>query len=102
MTIELSIVISCISVFFAVFFGWQVYKRNTEIDTSSSTYNRAKTDVLLESISTDVRDIKAEQKQFRNDMSTELTGIKDRVLIVEQSCKSAHKRIDKIEKEEEE
>lgn len=93
MTVEVALVISFISVMGSLLFWFTTCKRNNNKDVSSNSYAKARTDVLLENISADVRDIKAEQKTFTSDMR----NLDKRVIVVEQSCKSAHHRIDKLE-----
>ena len=73
MTIELSLLLSGISVAFAIFFGISNKKRNDK-----------------KNIADDVKDIKRDYKETR----AEVQDLHDRVLIVEQSLKSYHKRLD--------
>ena len=73
MTIELSLLLSGISVAFAIFFGISNKKRNDKKDAEQETDERATANTL---------------------MMTKLENIADRVLIVEQSLKSYHKRLD--------
>ena len=78
MTIELSLLLSGISVAFAIFFGISNKKRNDKKDAEQET------------IADDVKDIKRDYKETR----AEVQYLHDRVLIVEQSLKSYHKRLD--------
>lgn len=93
MTVEIALVISVVSVLASLIFGFATYKRNNNSDVSDVAYKSAKTDVLLENISADVRDIRSEQKAFTND----IRNLGDRMVTVEQSVKSAHHRIDRLE-----
>ncbi len=93
MTGEIALVISIISVLASLLFSFATYKRNNNKDVSSDAYNAGRTDSLLEGISRDVRDIKAEQKSFTGDMR----NLQEKLITVEQSCKSAHHRIDRLE-----
>ena len=91
MTIELSLLLSGISVAFAIFFGISNKKRN---DKKDAEQERATANTLmmtkLENIADDVKDIKRDYKETR----AEVQDLHDRVLIVEQSLKSYHKRLD--------
>ena len=94
MTIELSLLISGISVAFAVYFGIANKHRKERKDAEQETEERASTNTLmmtkLENIADDVKDIKRDYKETH----AEMQGLRDRVLIVEQSLKSCHKRLD--------
>ena len=96
MTIELSLLLSGISVAFATFFGISNKKRNDKKDAEQETEERATANTLmmtkLENIADDVKDIKRDYKETR----AEVQDLHDRVLIVEQSLKSYHKRLDGI------
>ena len=94
MTIELSLLLSGISVAFAIFLGISNKKRNDKKDAEQETEERATANTLmmtkLENIADDVKDIKRDYKETR----AEVQNLHDRVLIVEQSLKSYHKRLD--------
>lgn len=84
MTIELSLLLSGIS----------NKKRNDKKDAEQETEERATANTLmmtkLENIADDVKDIKRDYKETR----AEVQDLHDRVLIVGQSLKSYHKRLD--------
>lgn len=69
-------------------------KRNDKKDAEQETEERATANTLmmtkLENIADDVKDIKRDYKETR----AEVQDLHDRVLIVEQSLKSYHKRLD--------
>ena len=94
MTIELSLLLSGISVAFAIFFGISNKKRNDKKDAEQETEERATANTLmmtkLENIADDLKDIKRESRENREEMKT----LRERVVIVEQSLKSYHKRLD--------
>lgn len=94
MTIELSILMTGVSVAFAIFFGISSKARNDKKDTEQSAEEKATTNTLLmtklENIADDVKDIKRDYKETRQ----EVQELRDRVLITEQSLKSYHKRLD--------
>ena len=101
MTIEVSILLTGISVAGALYFGLSTKKRNEKNDTKaeaekavSDTKEEAKNDTLvmmkLEMISDDLKEIKTENRNFREDIAT----LRERVAKVESSLKSYHKRLD--------
>lgn len=93
MTIEIMSVVTIISVFFAIFFGAQNYRRNkTQDDKTDATLlttlnvNQNVMQKSLDEIKFDVKGIRAESQDLRIKFTQ-----------LEQSCKSAHKRIDTLE-----
>lgn len=90
MTIELSLLLSGISVAFAIFFGISNKKRNDKKETGERAAANTLMMTKLENIADDVKDIKRDYKETR----AEVQNLHDRVLIVEQSLKSYHKRLD--------
>lgn len=94
MTIEVSLLISGVSVAFAIFFGICSKQRNDKKDTQEETERRAENDTMvvvkLENIADDIKDIKRESRENREEMKQ----LRERVVIVEQSLKSYHKRLD--------
>ena len=92
MTIELTILISCVSVAFAIYFGLKSNRRADEKEIRDRVERDTQINVKLDSIGTDVKEIRydnAETKKQVNDMDK-------RLVIVEQSSKSAHRRLDEI------
>lgn len=96
MTVELSLLLSGISVAFAIFFGISSKNRNDRKDTEQETEDRAATHTLLmtklENIADDVKDIKRDYRETRE----EVQNLRDRLIAVEQSLKSYHKRLDGV------
>ena len=94
MTIEVSLLISRVSVAFAIFFRICSKQRNDKKDTQEETERRAENDTMvvvkLENIADDIKDIKRESRENREEMKQ----LRERVVIVEQSLKSYHKRLD--------
>lgn len=92
--IEISLLLSGISVAFAVYFGITNKRRNEKQDAEHETQERATTNAMviakLENIGDDVKDIKREHRETRAEVQT----LRDRVVVVEQSLKSYHKRMD--------
>lgn len=94
MTIELSLLLSGISIAFAVYFGISSKKRNERKDVEEDAENRATTNTMvitkLENMADDIKDIKRDYRESRQEMQ----DLRDRVIAVEQSLKSYHKRLD--------
>lgn len=94
MTVEISLLLSGISVAFAVYFGIASKRRNEQKDTEQETADRTQTStammVKLENIADDLKEIKAENRNFREDIGI----LRERVAKVESSLKSYHKRLD--------
>lgn len=96
MTVELSLLLSGVSVAFAIFFGISSKSRNERKDAEQQTEDRAATHTMLitklENIADDLKDIKRDYRETREEVQT-LYG---KVIAVEQSVKSCHKRLDGI------
>lgn len=93
MTIEITILISVVSVAFAIYFGLKSSRRNDTKDIEERATNNATINVKLDNISNTVNDIKYDISETRK----KVAEIDKRVVIVEQSTKSAHHRIDRVE-----
>ncbi|MBP3542719.1 MAG: hypothetical protein J6J86_00670 [Lachnospiraceae bacterium] len=93
MTVELSLVISIVSVGFAVITGIWNLSRNKKHDDKKEATELATVIVKLENISKDTSEIKSELRSVKSDVQ----DLHERVAIVEQSYKSLHKRVDKFE-----
>lgn len=69
-------------------------QRNDKKDTQEETERRAENDTMvvvkLENIADDIKDIKRESRENREEMKQ----LRERVVIVKQSLKSYHKRLD--------
>lgn len=101
MTIEISILLTGISVAAAIYFGLSTKRRNEQNDvkadtekavdkTKEETENNTLVMLKLEMISDDLKDIKSENRNFREDVSL----LRERIAKVESSLKSYHKRLD--------
>lgn len=93
MTIELSLLISGVSVAFAIFFGISTKNRNTKKDTQEEAAQDAAVMVKLESIQTGMIELKTETRNYRE----ELQKVNEKNIRNEESLKSLHKRVDKVE-----
>lgn len=92
MTIEIALLLSIISVGFGVFSAVSSKMRNDRKDTESEAEAGTHTLLMtkLENIADDVKDIKRDYRETRD----EVQNLRDRLIAVEQSLKSYHKRLD--------
>lgn len=95
MTIEVALIISAVSLAFGIYSGISTMKRNHRSDSQKDASEMTTVIVKLENISNGIAEIKAD---FSN-IKTEVKDLRDRLIVSEQSLKSAWKRIDVIEKE---
>lgn len=72
--------------------------KNGKKDTAAEAIQRAKMTADIDYIRTSIDDIKLENKSIQRD----LTDLKAKVVEIDQSTKSAHKRLDDLRKEHEE
>ena len=92
MSVELAVIISIISVSASIIFGLSNYKRNNASDIGQKAAETATINVKLDTIGSDVRDIKYDITAVKKDVQ----ALSERMIVVEQSTKSAHKRVDEI------
>jgi len=90
MTIEISVVIAIVSLTFAIYQGIRTKKTDDKSDASQMTMVIIK----LENIGNGIADIKNEMKNVKSDIKED----RERLIIVEESTKAAHKRMDVCEK----
>lgn len=82
-----------VSVIAAVYFAAKNWGRNSNSDVSSEAQFKATMTEKLDGISEDTKEIKKEI----TDVKTKVSDLSERVVIVEQSTKSAHHRLDLFE-----
>lgn len=92
MTVEIALVISFCSFAFAVYSGITNLKRNQKTDDQKDATQMTTVIVKLENISAGITEIKSEMASMKNDVK----DLNTRLTVVEQSAKSAHKRLDEI------
>lgn len=85
-------IISLVVAVAALMFTAMSFKRNEHKDTANSATEQATMTADIRYIRSSVDDIKLENKAIQRD----LVDIRERVVAVEQSTKSAHNRIDEI------
>lgn len=98
MTIEVTILISAVATAFAIYFGLRSNRREDVKTIEERATKNAEIIYKLDAISGTMNGIK-------DDVSTTRKKVEEmdrRLVIVEQSSKSAHHRIDRIEGKEEE
>lgn len=93
MTIEIALVISALSLIFAVYSGVTSMKRSAKYDDTKEATELTTVIVKLENISNGIAEIKNEMGNIKIDVK----DLRNRLIIVEQSLKQAHKRIDTLE-----
>lgn len=96
MTIEIStaIIISVVSVAFSIFFGLKNNKRSDTKDIEERVRQNTKINMKLDNISSLSEDIKSEIYQMKD----KLDSHNGRIIKLEDGVKSAHRRIDTLEK----
>lgn len=102
MTVEVALLISGVSLAFAIYSGIANLKRNKSSDDKKDATEMTTVIVKLENIETGITEIKSEMNNVKNDIKES----RERIIKVEESAKQAHKRLDsfekyKIQKEEE-
>lgn len=93
MSIEVALLISAVSLAFALYKGISDSKRNHKKDVQDDTTALTTVIVKLETISNGVTEIKSEM----NNIKSELKESRERIIKVEESSKQAHKRLDSLE-----
>lgn len=96
MTIEISVLISAVSVAFAIYFGIKGAQRANVKDIEERTAQNTTINIKLDSISNAVNDIKYDISETKK----KVEEIDRRLIIAEQSTKSAHRRLDNMERGE--
>ena len=94
MSVELNILISVISVAFAIYAGVSNLKRNQSQDDKNTASQMTTVIVKLENIGNGIAEIKSEISNAKEDIKEN----RERIVKVEESAKQAHKRLDMFEK----
>jgi len=92
-TIEVALLISIVSVSAAVYFGLQNHKHRQRVDSKEEASQMTTVIVKLENINAGITEIKADVKGTKE----EIKDIREKLIITEQSVKSAWKRIETLE-----
>lgn len=94
LSIELTVLVSVISVCSAIYFGLSNLRRSQKNEDREEATQLTTVLVKLENIGTGVTEIKSEMKSVKE----ELKENSYRLVKAEESVKQAHKRIDEIKK----
>lgn len=97
MATYITIVISAISVSFAIYVGLRNNRKTDNKDIADKVARDTRIDVKLEEISSYVKEIRDDNSETKR----QLIELNRQLALVEASAKSAHHRIDKIEGKEE-
>lgn len=93
MQIELTILISVVTVALSAYFGLKNTKRTDTKDIEKRAKENTRINFKLDSIADLNREIKGEVSAMRDDIKAH----NDKIIKLEENCKSAHHRIDGIE-----
>lgn len=94
MTVEVALLISGVSLAFALYQGITNMKRNRTQDDKQDASQLTTVIVKLENIGEGVNEIKSDMKGVKEDV----VELRERIVAVEQSAKSAHHRVDLLER----
>ena len=94
MTVEVALLISGVSLAFALYQGITNMKRNKTQDDKQDASQLTTVIVKLENIGEGVNEIKSDMRNIKEDVQE----LRERVVAVEQSAKSAHHRVDLLER----
>lgn len=94
MTIEVALLISGVSLAFGIYTGITNLKRNQKTDTKQDTAELTTVIVKLENIGNGIAEIKSEMSNMKNEVREQ----RDNQIRLEESLKSAWKRIEIIER----
>lgn len=92
MTIEVAFLISIVSVFFTFIFGLNGMRRNQKADDKREQSEMTTVIVKLESISSDTNEIKNDIKSLKSDVRHN----SENIIRIDESLKSAWKRINEL------
>lgn len=92
MTVEVALIISIVSVVFSVFFGLKNNRRTDTKDMEERVKENTRINFKLDNIGQTTQEIKTEISSMREDIKSH----NDRIIKLEESCKSAHHRIDML------
>ena len=93
MQVDVTIIISFMSLLVAVAVGITIIRRNNATDDRQEASETTTLIVKLENINDGVNEIKSDMRNLRNDVQ----DLRDRLIMVEQSTKSAHRRLNTLE-----
>lgn len=89
-TSEIAVLVAAAAMIVSLVFNVISTRRGTREDTQRSASNTAAVIIKLENISSDIKEIKTDVRGVKDDVKE----LRERVVVVEQSTKQAHKRLD--------
>ena len=92
MTIEVALVRSGLSLAVGIYQGITNMRRNRMIDDRNEASQLTTVIVKLENIGSDISEIKSDIKNVKDEMKE----MRERMILVEESAKAAHRRIDEL------
>lgn len=92
MTVEVALIVSIVSVSFSIFFGLKNSKKSDVKDIEARVARDTKTDMKLDEISKDVKEVKDTVRNIQNDIKDH----EGRIVKLESSHKAEHKRLDEL------
>lgn len=92
MTVEVALIVSIVSVSFSIFFGLKNSKKSDVKDIEARVARDTKTDMKLDEISKDVKEVKDTVRNIQNDVKDH----EGRIVKVEASLNAEHKRLDEL------
>ena len=95
--VELGYLISILSLIVASIVAFTNFRRNNSADDKKQSAEMTTVIVKLENINTGINEIKADVRNVKS----EVQELRERIVVVEQSAKSLHKRVDEIKEENE-
>ena len=95
--VEFGYLISALSLIVAIIVAVTNIRRNTSADDKQQSAEMTTVIVKLENINTGINEIKADVRNVKS----EVQELRERIVVVEQSAKSLHKRVDSLEQHKE-
>ena len=92
MMVEVALIVSIVSVSFSIFFGLKNSKKSDVKDIEARVARDTKTDMKLDEISKDVKEVKDTVRNIQNDIKDH----EGRIVKLESSYKAEHKRLDEL------
>ena len=86
------VLISALSLIVSIIVGFSAIRSRNTLDTREEASQLTTLIVKLENISDGINEIKSDLRNIKN----EIQDLRDRLIIVEQSTKSAHTRLDGV------
>lgn len=96
MNVPINDILTVVSVIAAVYFAYRSNNRANNDEVSKKAHIEAVLSEKLDSISDDTKEIRKEI----SDVKVKVNDLSERVVIVEQSTKSAHHRLDRYEEDD--